>query len=202
MSFLNSELSFAAAQELLGDPNNFEASLRILRERRAYIAEYGFVLLTKESVQLLATQLRGSRVLDAGSGTGYLSHLLAQQGVDITACDMGHDTFSKYGMKKIWRRDHTGDAGALLPGDFDTVLLCWPPYQEDFAARVLAAMRPGQRLIYEGEGRGGCTADDAFFNELQSHHWRAERETTQLLNLYHVSFPGIYDSWSCWTKLS
>src|SRR5262249_778993 len=42
-----------------------------------------------------------------------------------------------------------------------TLMLCWPPYEDHMAALALERYR-GTRVIYIGEGAGGCTGNDAF----------------------------------------
>lgn len=48
---------------------------------------------------------------------------------------------------------------------YEAMLLCWPPYDSPMAFDALSAFR-GQYLFYIGEGAGGCTADDDFFDLL------------------------------------
>ena len=68
--------------------------------------------------------------------------------------------------------------------------------------KVLQAMSPGQVLIYQGEGFGGCTADDAFHEELEnSGLWAAAPKVTQDLAENHLQFAGIHDRWTVWMKL-
>jgi len=68
-------------------------------------------------------------------------------------------------------------------------------------------MSPGQTLIYQGEGRGGCTADDAFFQHLESVHeetgeslWIPLQSLSQRLNECHFRFSGMHDRWQVWEK--
>jgi hypothetical protein len=43
----------------------------------------------------------------------------------------------------------------------DTLMLCWPPYNDSMAYEALRAFK-GAKLIYIGES-DGCNATDAFF---------------------------------------
>ncbi len=170
--------------------------------RKLYIPEHGFVYFTKEQVDTLATELKGKRCIEVGAGTGLLSHLLQERGLDVLASDLGGEAMGNYGMRRVWKRDHEGDSLSLLPGSFDAVLLCWPPYQGSFGAQVLSAMRPGQVLFFEGEGAGGCTADDAFFEVLSdTAQWTTLTELTAALNTHHLQFTGIHDRWSVFQKV-
>jgi hypothetical protein len=45
------------------------------------------------------------------------------------------------------------------------LFLCWPPYGSPMAAAALD-FYTGNRVIYIGEGDGGCCADDNFFAAL------------------------------------
>lgn len=177
-------------------------SLGSMLARSRHRAQYGFVYVTQEQSLLLAKILRGKRCVEVGAGTGWLSHLLAKQGIDITASDLGGSAFSGYQMQRVWKRDHEGDSLSLLPGVFDAVILTWPAYDSPFASQVLQAMSIGQLLFYEGESQGGCTADDSFFQALaDSKQWRKLPELTSDLNEHHLQFDGIHDHWGVWVKV-
>lgn len=164
-----------------------------------YIRHHGFVLLTRECLQTLAAMFNGRRVLDAGSGTGFLAHALAQAGVDVVAADKAAHA-NPYGFDARWRLDAPVDAAGLLPGDFDDVILSWPCYGSPFAMRVATAMRAGQRLVYQGEGYNGCTASTRFLRHVRSRAWRAEHTLSAALNGPHARFSGIHDYWHVYTK--
>ncbi len=173
-----------------------------LAARHVHIAEYGFVVLTRETVQALARFIGARKCLDAAAGTGWLSHVLAQEGVNVTASDLGGESPGRYRMRKVWRRDHEGDSLQLLPGDYEVVILCWPPYQRSFGYDVISRMKPGQVLIFQGESAGGCTADDAFFAQLEDETlWSKDEAATQQLNQDHLRFATVHDRWSVWRKL-
>lgn len=157
-----------------------------------------------EVLASLRNLLRGLRVLDAGSGSGWLSRELGLGGVTVVAADIQNyeapGLKGAHPMRTVFQLDYQGDAVALLPGPFDAVLLVWPDHASPFAADIAEAMRPGQRLLVNGEGPRGCTADDAFFRALDG-DFQPEPTAAALLNEGHVAFPGARDEWSVWVKL-
>jgi len=48
--------------------------------------------------------------------------------------------------------------------------MSWPPYSNDIAIKVLKKMRmvnPDCMMVYIGEGKSGCTANDEFFSLIE-----------------------------------
>jgi SAM-dependent methyltransferase len=156
-------------------------------------------------IDALATLLAGKKVLDAGSGSGWLAARLGERGINILASDWTDyrtaDRSSKrgYPIREVFRLDYHGNAVDLLPGDYDTVLLVWPNYATQFAENVARAMRSGQTLIYEGESQGGCTADKEFFQHLRNSFNPSVYEMAEL-DKNHRTFPGVHDKWWIGTK--
>lgn len=187
---------FSGAVEV--NPNQF---LHGTLARDAHIAQFSFMALPKETLDALAELIADRRTLDAGAGTGYLSEQLAHRGAWVVASDLGPISENDFGQRKVWRRDHEGDSCELLPGDFGAVILAWPPMDE-FAFRVASLLRPGQVLIYQGEGAGGCTADETFFAEVrQDSRWQPLPGWTGSLNQHHLQFYGIHDRWLVWERV-
>ncbi|MBU1690650.1 MAG: hypothetical protein KKD65_07920 [Gammaproteobacteria bacterium] len=173
-------------------------------QRKHYNQEFGFCLFTAECIFSLAALCKDKKVLEAGSGSGWLADQLAQQGIAITAADwtdyrQPRDTKRGYPMRSVFRLDHLGDAVALLPGSFDVVLLVWPNLDTPFGEQVAHAMCSGQIMILEGEGKGGSTATDAFFDVLSADFERLDAETLAL-NEHHRTFPGLHDRWQILRK--
>ena len=177
------------------NPSRFYKGFQ-LRER--FVKEYGFAILTRETLTALVALFGSRKVMEAGSGTGYMSKALRDAGVEVTAVDSNTGT---YGFATPYARDIEADAVALLPGDFEAVLLVWPCYALPFGHQVISRMKPGQILVSQGEGHGGCTADDAFFEELESERWQYLDAQSDALNEGHVQFSGIHDRWDVYQRL-
>ena len=187
--------------DLLDDPEQFDVPYQ---QRKRYNREFGFCLFTAECIFSLVVLCKGKKVLEAGSGSGWLADQLAQQGITITAADwtdyrQPRDTKRGYPMRSVFRLDHHGDAVVLLPGDFDVVLLVWPNLDTPFGEQVAHAMRSGQVMILEGEEQGGNTATDEFFDVLSADFERLDAETLAL-NEHHCTFPGLHDRWQVLRK--
>ena len=187
--------------DLLDQPEQFDVPYH---QRKRYNREFGFCLFTAECICSLAVLCKGKKVLEAGSGSGWLADQLAQQGIAITAADWAdyrqpRDKKRGYPMRSVFRLDHHGDAVALLPGSFDMVLLVWPNLDTPFGEQVAHAMRSGQVMILEGEEKGGSTATDEFFDVLSADFERLDAET-QALNERHRTFPGLHDRWQILRK--
>ena len=73
-----------------------------------------------------------------------------------------------------------------------TVFMSWPDFRHDLAGRVARAMLPGTKLLYVGESRHGCTADDTFFDQVET--W-GDYEY-----LANTNFEGVHDGLYLYTK--
>ena len=187
--------------DLLDQPDEFDV---LYQQRKRYNREFGFCLFTAECISSLVALCKGKKVLEAGSGSGWLADQLAQQGIAITAADwadyrQARDKKRGYPMRSVFRLDHHGNAVALLPGSFDMVLLVWPNLDTPFGEQVAHAMRSGQVMILEGEEKGGNTATEEFFDVLSADFERLDAET-QALNEHHRTFPGLHDRWQVLRK--
>lgn len=176
------------------EDNGFQKSWDRYLLREEYIKSYGYPLISAECVNVLVDFLRGHKVLDAGSGTGFLSRQLGLRGLDVTCVDIGTPYPFASNVVKL---DIKGDAAVQLPGDYSAVLLAWPCYESPFAEQVLAAMKPGQLLVYLGEDEGGCCASNEFFELVGSRTKSTPvlSEWTNRLNDEHIQFDSIHDSW-------
>jgi hypothetical protein len=169
-------------------------------QRTAHIAQFGFVALSTELLDTLARIIGKGAVLEAGCGSGYLSHALASRGVSIVASDKGERETLGFGILHAYRLDHEGASTELLPGVFDFVLLSWPPIGDAFAHEVARAMKPGQVLLYVGEWGAAC-ADEGFTEYMDSGAFEELEEVSQALNRYHLRFQGLRDNWWAYRKV-
>jgi hypothetical protein len=195
-----------AASYVSGDLLEDSDELDVLyQQRKRYNREFGFCLFTAECVVTLAALCKGKKVLEAGSGSGWLAHHLAQRGIAITAADwtdyrQPRDTKRGYPMQTVFRLDHHGNAVELLPGNFEVVLLVWPNLGTPFGEQVARAMSSGQVMILEGEDKGGNTATDEFFDVLSADFERLDPDTLAL-NEHHRTFPSLHDRWQILRKI-
>jgi predicted O-methyltransferase YrrM len=166
--------------------------------RMQYIADYGYAIVTQESLENLSRFLSGKSVLEVGSGTGFLSAALAEKGIEVTAVDTG--SLDNKRQRQDYRRDVTADALSLLPGSYDVVLMMWPTYRSSFAERVADSMRTGQVLVFQGEGWSGNAATDEFFKKVNSSSWTKLHPVTDSLNANHVKFDMVNDQWAVYQK--
>lgn len=170
-------------------------------ERDFRIADTGFVPYTQEELTLLTQLISSRRVFEAGAGTGYLARLLSDRGVQIRAIDSqdGPCTQGKWFVDRLYFNVEKIDHNQLeeLPGEI--ILLVWPCYESEFATEVASKLKTGQMLFYRGEGRGGCTASDSFF-EILDEQFQHHGGMSNAINgtIYHDA--GIHDRWDIYTK--
>ena len=154
-------------------------------EKRSFMCSH-FAFAVPDQVALDCVASFGP-VVEVGAGTGYWSWLLRQMSVDVVAYDTRppDSTHNGYFAPVFWTRVELGRGQDVVQQHPDrTLLLCWPN-MDDFALHTLAAYR-GNRLIYVGEGEGGCTATDDFHEELNE-HW-------DLAAVVEIpQWPGLHD---------
>ena len=134
--------------------------------RSAYIQLMGYSLVCRSWVRPLAQFIGSQKVLEIMSGTGALAKARRDEGTDIIATD----NFSwKATFAGQWTKVEKRNALSAIRKygkSVDFILMSWP-YLDDMALKSLERMRsinPNCRLIYIGEPKGGCNANDSFFN--------------------------------------
>ena len=161
--------------------------------RCRYTSRIGWFILTTEVKEVLVNFLKGKRVLEVGSGTGYFAAHMKQGGVeDYNAVDIWDTLYWDERTTRYFGID--GDSLDYIDNSYDVIVMNWPPYDEPFAHQVVKKMSKGQVLIYNGQGSGGCTGDKDFFNYLDE-HFTPMKELDYELNENHVSFPCTKDHW-------
>ena len=154
------------------------------KEREEAVQKWAWAVPNKEALNAIK---RHSPIAEIGCGSGYWAMLLKEMGVDVTAYDQEEDKKQKeWTFRKEWFPIITGgpEKAALHPER--ALFLCWPPYEEPFAAECLKAYK-GDTLIYVGEGWGGCNANEEFWKLLEL-GWE-EEETIFIPTWY-----GLHDS--------
>jgi len=120
---------------------------------------YGWAVPSDAALAKIAECSPGG-VVDIGAGGGYWAMLLQQRGVDVIAYDPEPPPcVSSWHAGKAWTAVHRGDHRMAAEHPNRTLLLCWPSYDEPWAAEAVDCYQ-GDTVVYVGEGAGGCTGDD------------------------------------------
>ena len=165
--YLSEVLSLAGGkiELLIGDWEFMEESARVIRSRRELIYKYAYAIPSNNALQKIAAY---SPIVEIGAGNGYWASLLSKMGVDIVAYDNWRNP-----DRKQWFDVQLADENVVKEHRDRTLLLCWPPHDNEMAANTLRQYE-GRTVIYVGEDQGGCTATDSFFNFLYEHFTEEE----------------------------
>lgn len=172
---------------------NFEESLRF---RDEYSNKYGFALIDMEWNKILVEKIiKDSKCLEIMAGTGMWSQALRDLGVDIVCTD---NLSWENETKGEWKKHRTEIIGMdaiqaieTYGKDVSFILMSWP-YMDETANECLMKMREvnqNARMLYIGEGEGGCTASDSFFENMEL----IDIPDIDLVNQHFTSFIGIHD---------
>jgi hypothetical protein len=163
-------------------------------DRSSLCARYAWSIPTPGDMTWLVRILEGRGVVEIGAGSGYWAWQMAQSGIDVVAYDPhppGPD--NEFATHRLYFPVQIGDERMAADHPDCALLLCWPSYGAGFAASALKAFR-GDMLVFIGEGHGGCTADDEFF-ELLDAGWDEASVSPR-----HVSFWGIHCSATAYVR--
>lgn len=177
----------------------FTPTGHITRRRDELVKNYSWAIPDPVSLQFVAEHSQG-RIVEMACGTGYWLWQLSQLGIDC----VGYDKYPPHlSANNEWHRPlddnymPTGENGIChfdiqsgMPENLEqhsdrTLFLCWPPYESSMATECLKHYH-GKRVIYIGEGQGGCTADD-IFHEMLSQEWE------EVADHRPVQWEGIHD---------
>lgn len=143
--------------------------LDLPQRRRELAALFSWAIPTADALAVVA---RFAPVIEPGAGMAYWTALLRAARVDAVASDLhppGAGSVNRYhpGGHNAWTPvARTASAPAVRAHPDRTLLLCWPPLDDDAASySVLRAYR-GDILLYVGEGADGATGTARFHREL------------------------------------
>ncbi|GMH52239.1 hypothetical protein TrST_g7425 [Triparma strigata] len=161
--------------------------------RQAHLERFGCVEWTTEALEAIKESGRGRGVVEMGAGNGQWSRKLREEGLDILSFDNMSGlplNLNLYHSRTKPNAEHfdqllrKADESILKDKAAQTVLkgrvlLLVFPDPTKMAIDTLNAYKAmgsdSDCFIYVGEGRGGCNANDDFFDELESPEWSLER---------------------------
>jgi hypothetical protein len=148
------------------------ALLDLPQRRRELASLFSWAIPTADALSMVAGW---APIVDAGAGMGYWTALLRTLGVDVAASDLappgdgGSNDYHRDRRQPWTAVQHAGSVTAVRQRPGHTLLLCWPPYDDDAASyEVLRAYR-GEVLLYAG----GKTAGSVRFHRELDLNWRA-----------------------------
>jgi len=175
-------------------------------ERERCCRQYCWAVPDPASCAFVAQWL-SLRAVEIGAGTGYWAWQIAQMGVDIVAYDEAppdqaatnhwhspRDAEDRFigELRACYFPLQVGGPEQLTDHADRALFLCWPPFdspilikRQTMASACLTAYR-GRRLVYIGEGQGGCTGDDTFFEDL-GNNW------VEVAQHRPVQWVGVHD---------
>jgi hypothetical protein len=168
--------------------------------RCEYVRNIGFPIITIELIDELVKFISNKSVVDIGARTGFLSYILANRGVNITAIDTLIRKYMGESETPKWYTINQKDAIEENLDQYEILILSWPDHDTYFGYKIIKKMNPGQIIIYQGESWDGCTADDQFHRMLYSDEFEELQEICLKLDELHLQFPGIHDYWQIYMK--
>jgi len=159
---------------------------------RHYYTKYCFPILNHEFFQdLKFVTSKFNNIAELGAGTGWFSYWARKYNINVK------DVIDDYSWKDTIFGDRILDIVTkqdnleyLKSNNPNLIIYSWP-YMDESIANVYRNMKIGTCLLYIGEDRGGCTANDEFFHLISNNILEDE---TNYLNRNWVSYNGIHDS--------
>lgn len=161
-----------------------DGSRRYLTDRHSLCGTFSWSICSPGDIEWMKGILGGRGVVETGAGGGYWAWQMRQAGIDTIAYEPSQPEDNHH-VTRTWTDLLCDDASAAARHPDRALFLCWPTYADPWAAHALACYT-GDTLIYAGEGEGGCTADDGFF-ELLGAEWDDLGDSPA-----HISFSGIH----------
>jgi hypothetical protein len=130
-------------------------------KRQELVEEYSWAVPNAE-VLLYLSQF--DNIVEVGAGNGYWAHCIEEAGGSVEPYDVDpapeHDQWTAVGQRDCLRLGE--------PSYDQPMLMVWPPTHNTMASEIAREKPP--HLLYVGEEKGGCTANNTFFKILESEY--------------------------------
>jgi hypothetical protein len=188
--YVNNFMSDCISDEFL---NNFTIRYHM---REEFVKQFSWAIPSREAVRRIVDFAENDEILEIGAGTGLWSWLISEFGGKITACDIQpiHDCLYFNNKAKYFYPVKLSNDIISLAKDFKCHFYCWPSYSDSWSGEYLNTLMP-EKVVYIGEGYGGCTGDDAFHDTLSKQY--------EMVDEYRLDqWYGIHDHLSLYKKKS
>lgn len=153
------------------------------KRRHSFTARMSWAIPSLDAIQAIAEFVGQDSVLEIGAGSGLWAYLLHDAGLEVIATDNHSRNDTAQGIWYHTERIKHTTAIRHYP-TCNVLMLCWPNYNDHMASASLHAFK-GSKVVYIGEGEGGCTGDKNFHKALQ-------RDFTHTL-VEIPQWPGLHD---------
>lgn len=119
-------------------------------------------------VDFMNTERKGSKLFSICAGKACIETVFKEIGIDVTCVDFNAQNQHKTMPEHVIQTDgirflHESDNVAVD----DVLYLSWPSFDSSVGANAVKEFK-GSAIIYVGEDKGGCCADDEFFEILET----------------------------------
>lgn len=158
------------------------------KARSELTQKYAWAIPTPEVVQFIRENYLKGGIYEIGAGSGYWARMITQQWEHND-----YYAFDDYSTHAFSHRYYNVEEVPILHFEGESIFFCWPTYTQEWAFSQLQAHQP-KRVLYVGEGLGGCCAEDKFFDFLETNYIELE-DLPKIL-----SHKNIHDNFRIWEK--
>lgn len=161
--------------------NRRDRSCHLIRD---YYTQYlAWAIPSDKVCSAIANFVGADPMIEIGCGSGLWALLLHLHGCNVMPQDNQKRKWDiRFIITSMQYSNRLMDTNV-----YNVLFLCWPEYGANYATEVLQSFT-GNKLVYIGESRGGCCANDSFFKELKE-NWNEVPCDVEVDNWF-----GIYDS--------
>jgi len=154
-----------------------KAYIKVFNARHELTKKYAWAIPNAEAIE----QLRMYQpLIEIGAGKGYWASLIDG---DILCFDHKFNDNPYTDHDELFYPVELGGPEKVAEHPYRTLFLCWPPYSNPMGADCLKLYQ-GNIFIHVGEGPGGCTGDDEYWQILEE-EW-VETKTVIIPSWYGI----------------
>lgn len=140
------------------------------RIRQDVVKQIAFSVTSERALRAIA-EFAPEGIVEIGAGTGWWAHRLEKEfGADVICFDNNPPPGGNYWYEGVepYHEIRLGGIPAAEVHADRVLFLSWPPYDNPMAEDALRAyyLAGGRKLVYIGEGHGGCCGGTGFFTIL------------------------------------
>jgi hypothetical protein len=169
-------LSQESFRTLTGWTEGWSINMTGMYYRSFYCKAVSWAVYSTEFLDSMQRLLAGRRVLEVCAGRGVMSRVMRGRGEDWTATDLNPVTDDVEEMDAI---------EAVRQYKPDAIVASWIPYGSDLDVQLAEVARElGIPMVVIGEGNGGCTGSEAFWNRSRESYydWQADDGEEEITN--------------------